>query len=344
MASKKKRIFNALFMLFCFALTLYYVFAGQDLNKIHGYMQGANSTYWILGVVLVLVYILSESVIIHYLLKNLDVKSRFVNCMLYSFVGFFFSCITPSATGGQPAQAVFMKKENIPVHKSSVVLMMVTISYKIALMVFAFFVFVFRPKIVMHYLQPIMFWVYIGLVLNIVAVLFMLLMAIRPKIAKSIVTVIFRLITKIVKSEKLDTYHDKLDHSMDNFVINSEYIITHKPAVMVSLGVTFIQRTALFLITIVVCYSFGVAKLSAFDVTLIQSMISNAADMLPLPGGMAITEHLFYEAFSPAFGMDLTLPILIVSRGISYYTQLLISAFFTLLVYIKYSWFNVWKG
>ncbi len=344
MALRKKSIFNAVFMLFCFILTLYYVFRGQDLSVIHGYMKTGKSWYWVLGVVLVLVYIISESVIIHYLLTTLDEKVAFTKCMVYSFVGFFFSCITPSATGGQPAQAVYMKKHNIPVHKSSVVLMMITISYKVALLVFAAFVFVVKPKVVMMYLTPIMYWVYLGLVINIVAVVFMLLLAIKPKIAKAIVTAIFRGIAKVIKFEKIETYHEKLDHSMENFIKNSEYITTHKPAVLISLGVTFLQRTSLFLITIVVCYSFGVRVLSAFDVTLMQSMISNAADMLPLPGGMAITEHLFYETFSPAFGAEITMPILIVSRGISYYTQLLISAVFTFVFYIKDHALGVWRG
>jgi len=51
--------------------------------------------------------------------------------------------------------------------------------------------------------------------------------------------------------------------------------------------------------------------------------------MLPLPGGMGISENLFPEIFLPVFGASLILPGMVISRGISYYTQLLISAVMT---------------
>ena len=59
-------------------------------------------------------------------------------------------------------------------------------------------------------------------------------------------------------------------------------------------------------------------------------MISVAADMLPLPGGMGVSENLFLEIFEPIFGEELILPGMVISRGISYYTQLLISAVMTI--------------
>ena len=52
--------------------------------------------------------------------------------------------------------------------------------------------------------------------------------------------------------------------------------------------------------------------------------------MLPLPGGMGISENLFLDIFLPIFGEDFVLPGMMVSRGISYYTQLLISGVMTI--------------
>lgn len=50
---------------------------------------------------------------------------------------------------------------------------------------------------------------------------------------------------------------------------------------------------------------------------------------LPLPGGMGISEKLFMEMFLPIFGSTLLLPGMILSRGLGYYTELIISAIFT---------------
>ena len=57
-------------------------------------------------------------------------------------------------------------------------------------------------------------------------------------------------------------------------------------------------------------------------------MISVAVDMLPIPGGMGISEKLFLLVFTPVFG-SVTLPAMLISRGLSYYTELILSALFT---------------
>ena len=55
--------------------------------------------------------------------------------------------------------------------------------------------------------------------------------------------------------------------------------------------------------------------------------------MLPLPGGMGISESLYLVMFAPIFGESL-LPAMLLSRGISYYAQMLISAVMTCVAYL----------
>ncbi len=52
--------------------------------------------------------------------------------------------------------------------------------------------------------------------------------------------------------------------------------------------------------------------------------------MLPLPGGMGISETLFLKIFPPVFGSTLLLPAMVLSRGLGYYGELLVSAVFTI--------------
>ena len=70
--------------------------------------------------------------------------------------------------------------------------------------------------------------------------------------------------------------------------------------------------------------------------SLLYGMISVAVDMLPLPGGMGISETLFSSIFLPIFGAELVLPGMILCRGISYYTQLLISAIMTVAAHLVF--------
>ena len=91
-------------------------------------------------------------------MRSIRQKIKLMHCFLYSFVGFFFSCITPSATGGQPAQIYYMKKDKLSIPVSTLVLMIVTITYKLVLVVLGTLVVIIRPAQIMHYLEPVLGW------------------------------------------------------------------------------------------------------------------------------------------------------------------------------------------
>ena len=82
--------------------------------------------------------------------------------------------------------------------------------------------------------------------------------------------------------------------------------------------ITLTQRVMLFMVTWFTYRAFGLSGESMLTVLLLQSLISVAVDMLPLPGGMGISENLVLEIFEPIFGTGLILPGMVISRGISY--------------------------
>ena len=125
MENKKKTIFNVIFLLVVFAGTMYGVFHGEDIGEIVKILGQVNVLWLIPGVICVVVFIWGESIIIYYMMRTLKIRLKKWTCFLFSSVGFFFSCITPSASGGQPAQIYYMKKEKIPIPVSTLVLMIV---------------------------------------------------------------------------------------------------------------------------------------------------------------------------------------------------------------------------
>ena len=99
MADKKKMIFNIVFLILVFAGTLYGVFHGEDLGEIVHIVKTVDPLWLIPGVICVVIFIWGESIIIFYMMHTLGIKLKKWTCFLFSSVGFFFSCITPSATG-----------------------------------------------------------------------------------------------------------------------------------------------------------------------------------------------------------------------------------------------------
>ena len=297
MKSRKKIIFNGVFLAVVFALTIYGVFHGEDLSSMMDAIHRADKRWLIPGIALVAFFIWGESIIIWYMMRSSGIQLKKRTCFLFSSVGFFFSCITPSASGGQPMQIYYMKKEKISIPVSTVILMIVTITYKLVLVV-------------------------IGIVT------FMTILVFHPLLAKAIMVKGMKLLERLHLVKKKDGRLKKLEDSMDTYRNTAAYLKNNPFVIVKVIGITFIQRMALFAVTWFVYQAFGLHGTGFWEILFLQAVISVSVDMLPLPGGMGISETLFLNIFSPVFG-GLLLPGMVLSRGLGYYGELLISAAFT---------------
>ena len=328
MKSRKKIIFNGVFLAVVFALTIYGVFHGEDLSSMMDAIHRADKRWLIPGIALVAFFIWGESIIIWYMMRSSGICLKKRTCFLFSSVGFFFSCITPSASGGQPMQIYYMKKEKISIPVSTVILMIVTITYKLVLVVIGVGIAIFGRGFLHKYLEGILPVFYLGLALNIFCVTFMTILVFHPLLAKAILVKGMKLLERLHLMKKKEGRLKKLEDSMDTYRNTAAYLKNNPFVIVKVIGITFIQRMALFAVTWFVYQAFGLHGTGFWEILFLQAVISVSVDMLPLPGGMGISETLFLNIFSPVFG-GLLLPGMVLSRGLGYYGELLISAVFT---------------
>lgn len=326
---------NIAFLLLLLALTIWLIFRDQDIEPILAILESVSPIYIIIGLILVVCYVCGESVIIKYLLHAVKIKAPLLNCIRYSFVGFFFSCITPSATGGQPAQIFYMQRQKINIPTATIILMLVTIEYKFVLVFIGLALAVFGQGLVQTLTLEARFFLYLGLGLNVFCVLFMSLLVFLPDSTRFLITKGFELLQKLHIMKNKNNRMERLQASMDNYQKASVFLKENKLVIINTTIITFIQRILLFLVTYVVYRSFGLSGTSAATVTLLQASISVSVDMLPLPGGMGISERLFLQTFGPVFGSTaLTLSGMLLSRGISYYMLIIISGIVTCITHM----------
>lgn len=330
MENKKKFLFNIIFLILVFGGTLYGVFHGEDLGEIVNILKTVNPLWIMAAVVCVVIFIWGESIIIYYMMHTLGIKLKKRTCFLFSSVGFFFSCITPSATGGQPAQIYFMKKEKIPIPVSTLVLMIVTITYKLVLVAIGVLLILFGQGFIHTYLYDVRHVFYLGTALNVFCVGAMLVLVFHPELARKILVRGLVVLDKLHLMRHKSSRLEKLNASMDQYRATAVYLKEHVRVLIEVFAITVFQRFALFIGTWFVYRAFGLSEYSALVIALLQGSISVSVDMLPLPGGMGISEKLFSIIFLPIFGSQLLLPGMILSRGLGYYTELIISALFTI--------------
>lgn len=330
----KKYIVNAIVLIVLIVGTFYFELRDQELDELFTYIKGANKIWLLIGLGMVLVFISFESVIIHYLMKSLSYAVGFLHCLKYSFIGFFVSAVTPSATGGQPAQLYFMKADGISVAVSSLVLMVVTVAYKAVLLFLAAIMFIFEYSFVMQHISNIVFIMIFGVVVNIIVIGLILILIFKPIFAKKFIgkTIMFLGKHKIIKNH--DKVLKKTLISVSKYEAGADYLKTHKLVFFNVFIITIFQRVALLATTYVVYKSFGLEGCSAFEIITLQLIISLAVDNLPLPGGMGASEGIFMVFFEEIFTAQFITAGLLLSRGLSYYAVIIMGGIVTAVAWI----------
>lgn len=332
--SKKKNLLHIAILILLVIMTFYLLFRDKDLSSILYTIQRSNPFYIVVGFLLVILFVCSESVIIHYMMRSLKKRSHFVSCIKYSFIGFFFSCITPSATGGQPAQLYYMKKDGWDLSVSTLILMIVTVGYKFVLVFFGAVILLFHHNLIVDYLGKAMVFFYLGLFLNVVCVTGMLILIFEPNLARKIAVWGMQILQKFHLLKPKEDREKRLLHSMEQYHAAANFFRTHKIIICNVFLISVFQRVCLFMVTYFVYRAFGLNGFAPYDIVLLQATISIGVDMLPLPGGIGASESLFAIIFKPIFGASLVLSGMLLSRGISYYGLLLISAVITIFAHL----------
>lgn len=344
MNKKVSYFLNVLVIIFIPIITIWLLIGNKDFGDIIEDFKNAGTGWLVLGLLLVLLFVCSESVIIKYMLNKLNCAVPLYKCIKYSFIGFFYSYITPSASGGQPAQIYYMKKDNINVGYSSLIMVVIAFTYKLALVLIGLVFFIFRFSEMCEYIGGLMWLVIVGFILNLAYIALLGALVVKPLWLKNIGINIIKFLAKIKLVRNENRYINKINNVCGNYVSSANYFKENILTVIKILGMTVVQRVFLFAVTFVVYKSYGLSGTPFYDIIAIQAIIAIAVEMLPLPGAAGITEYCFEGMFSLVFGEVLVMPALILSRGMSFYFLIIVGGIVTFLAHLAVTKRNYGKN
>ena len=323
---KYKKIISAAFFVMRAAVTFYVVFKNQDPGELIDAVGRMQKGYLILAVITALFFVSAEGILIWYLLRAIGDKAKLTSCLKYSFTGFFYSGITPSATGGQPMQLYYMNKDGHKVAESTVVLMSVATAYKLVLVLMGIGIAVFwwgGLKIHLGTYLPLYF---LGLFLNAALVVILLAIMLNGPGMERFLNAAQKLLVRIHVLKPSDKRSEGIHTMVEQYQGTVSFIKHHGNVLLFLVGFTFIQRCSVFVLTWFIYRGMGLSGANAFTVMALQAVVYIAVDMLPLPGSQGITELMYMAVFGNVFvGGSLTLSMC-VTRGINFYMLLLVSA------------------
>lgn len=320
----KKRILEAAFFLLVMILSFYTVFRGQDMEQVGAALRRLSPMALGAAVLTALLFVSAEGLMIWYLLKSMHGTSSLPQCISYSFIGFFYSGITPSATGGQPMQLYYMCKDRNSLSASSVVLMTVALLYKFVLVVIGIAILLLWNGPLTSCLGKFYPLYLLGLGLNLALVLILLAVMLAPDGVRRVIVGAEGLLVRCRIMKPSAARKDKIDRFIGGYREAVSFLLQHKRKVCNVCLFTLLQRCSVFLLTWIIYRGFALEGADVMTVVMLQASVYIAVDMLPVPGAQGITELMYRGIFGTIFTGGTLMPSLYVTRGISFYFLLIV--------------------
>ena len=316
-----KMIRNLVFFILLVIFTFWFIFKDQDINKLIDIVKSADTKYVIIGTVLMFMFYFMEAFNVKSILKLFNEKVSLLKSLKFTFIGFFFSSITPAATGGQPIEIYYMTKENIKGANATMALLMQLCGYQLSTILIGVLCAIINPNI----LKGGLIWLFLlGLTINGFVLIIMFICIFSQKLTQKLINIIIKIL-KLFKIKKIDVIKSKIEDGLAKYTESSIFIKSHMNEFIKSVIRVFIQVLFYYSVPFCVYKALGLNTYNYFEIFTMQAVLYTTVSSLPLPGSIGVSETVFLQIFGVAFGKKLLGGAMLLSRGITFYFYVILS-------------------
>ncbi|MBP1737234.1 MAG: hypothetical protein H6Q60_1115 [Oscillospiraceae bacterium] len=331
----KQNKFWILVLLALLGVTVFIILREQSYGDLILAVRRAHLLPLLLGVGLMFIFECCETACTYLILSALGNRTSFFRCLTYSFAGFYFSCITPASSGGQPAQIYCMQQDRVPIAHGTLDMLLIAIFYQGVTLLFALAALLLFPGLLS------VFGLGSGLLLGVGAAILLLLTVAMliflwfPALAAKLSGAVLRLFARLRLVKDLSAARESLDLHLTQYHQGAA-LIRRRPELAPALFVIMaIQLSALYLVPFMVYTAFGFAGAGLLRFVATQALLSLAVYCVPLPGAAGVSEAVFLRVYAGLFGAAAVAPALLLSRGISCYGFLVLTGILTALIQMQ---------
>ena len=321
--STKKIIRNALLFAFLIILTYYFIFKKIDRKGIQEAIGQTNLWFILIAVVLASGNILFEALNHYRTLKVLGEEITPKEAIKYAIVGFFFSAITPAASGGQPVQIVYMHRNNIKYTNATISILLQSFAYLTMMALLGLFGYILNYDYISN-LGFLEYFFFIGMVVNGVIVAITLFAMFSKVLSQKAINFIYKIFHSI-NDQKADKFKEKLDRELREYHDSAKIIVNNKTLMLKSFITSTCQLISYHSVAYFVYLALGVKHLNYIRITSLQSFLYLSVSVLPLPGTVGVNETGFSLLYNPIIEKNIVDSAMLLSRGVSFYLFVMIT-------------------
>lgn len=322
--------FNYIFIALSVVLMVVYVIFFTDLSDF-GTVVTSIAPIWLLaGVACMVVYWAVEAFVLHLYINKLCPGQPWKLSAHVSMIGQFFNCVTPLASGGQPVQAYYMVKSGLPVGKSTSALISKFMTYQVTLILYSGVLFFAKFSFFKEKVDSFIYLALVGFAVNFLVMLFLIGISVFQAPSKKLIHWTLFLLEKMRIVKHRETLICKVDAQIADYSTAFKETCRDKKNLLITAGLSAIQLTAYFLVSVCVYLGFGLPNPQIVNMLAAQSFVLMVSSFVPLPGASGAAEGTFVVFFQIFFNNAVIGVALIVWRFITFYLTLIVGFLFTL--------------
>ena len=320
---KSKKIYiNLLIFILLIIFTFSLVLKDQDVTEILKISATVKKQYILIAMLAMGVFIACESINIGRILKELGEKSKFISNVRYTLIGFFFSAITPAASGGQPMEIYYMHKDNISVAHSTLALLMQLCSIQIVTITVGIISAVLHFEVLK---SGFIYLLILGIILNSSALMLLIIAIFSKKLSEGLIKFVVNIL-KFFRVRNIEKKQEKLEKELESYQTSAKYIKEHRILMLKTVLTTAVQMLAYYTVPYWIYLAFGLNNSNIFDILTLQAVLYATVSGIPSPGSVGVSEGGFLGIFRNAFPETVISSAMLLSRGVNFYLLILISA------------------
>lgn len=296
-------------------------------------VSGMNPIWIALALVFSFGFIFFEALGLRYTCRFFNHPAKMRQTLLYSATDFYFSGITPTAAGGQPAALVVMANNNVPTAISAMALMLNLVMYTASLLIIGIFFFIINPSIFFSLDTFSKICIIVGTLVQVVLVWCYVLCMFKDRAVLSVCDWCLKLLCKIRILKNYEQKKEKLVHTVEQYRFCGEQLRHEKKLPLRVLICNIGQRMSVILVPVCIFLGLGGSYSQIPDALSAQTLAILGSNAMPIPGAVGISDFLFLQGFGTLTSDPVSLDLL--SRGISFFLPLIISGIVVFMEIIK---------
>ena len=271
-------------------------------------------------------FIVLEGLSLQYILRHLGYPRGFFHGVRYSAADQFFSAITPSATGGQPAAAVMMGRNSIPGGVITVTLLMNLILYTAATLTIGLVCLLWMPDLFQQMDGFAKFLILFGMA-GLLALTFLFIGLLKKgELLSRWGEKLFMLLHRIHLMRNPDRWNERLTHAAEEYRQCARAMAGKPRAWLTVYLLDLAQRIAQISVSLTLHFALsrGVAYHGA-ELWVTQALAQIGSSCVPIPGGMGAVDYLMLSGFESLFPTEYAFELQLLSRGVSFYLCTMVS-------------------